>query len=80
MFTSTLPSVASWATASWRLRRNIQGTGAEWGRIVADTSPPKRVTVVDADVDIRDPLHVEWALNSRFITPKLVARADRVIE
>lgn len=42
------------------------GHGRRVGRIVADTSPLKRVTVVDADVDIRDPLHVEWALNSRF--------------
>lgn len=36
------------------------------GRIVADSSPVKRVTVVDPDVDIRDSLHVEWAMNSRF--------------
>ena len=29
-------------------------------------TPLKRVTVVDADVDIRDHTHVDWALNSRF--------------
>jgi 2,5-furandicarboxylate decarboxylase 1 len=36
------------------------------GRIIADIAPVKRVTVVDSDVDIRDPSHVDWALNSRF--------------
>jgi UbiD family decarboxylase len=36
------------------------------GRLLADMSPLKRVTVVDADVDIRDASHVDWALNARF--------------
>lgn len=36
------------------------------GRLVAEISPLKRVTVVDSDVDIRDPQHVDWALNSRY--------------
>ncbi len=40
--------------------------GKKIGRMIADTTVLKRVTVVDADVDIRDPSHVEWALNSRF--------------
>jgi len=42
------------------------GHGKRVGRTIADISPLKRVTVVDADVDIRDPSHVDWALNSRF--------------
>jgi 4-hydroxy-3-polyprenylbenzoate decarboxylase len=42
------------------------GHGKRVGRIIADLTPLKRVTVVDADVDIRDPSHVDWALNSRF--------------
>jgi 3-polyprenyl-4-hydroxybenzoate decarboxylase len=42
------------------------GHGKRVGRIIADTSPIKRITVVDADVDIRDPSHVDWALNARF--------------
>lgn len=42
------------------------GHGKRVGRAVADTTLIKRVTVVDADVDIRDPSHVEWAMNSRF--------------
>jgi UbiD family decarboxylase len=40
--------------------------GKKVGRIVADSTLIKRVTVVDSDVDIRDPSHVEWAMNSRF--------------
>jgi len=40
--------------------------GKRVGRIVADTTLIKRVTVVDSDVDIRDPSHIEWAMNSRF--------------
>jgi UbiD family decarboxylase len=42
------------------------GHGRRVGRTIADITPVKRVTVVDADVDIRDPSHVDWALNSRF--------------
>jgi UbiD family decarboxylase len=42
------------------------GHGKRVGRTIADISPLKRVTVVDADVDIRDPSHVDWALNARF--------------
>jgi 2,5-furandicarboxylate decarboxylase 1 len=40
--------------------------GKKIGRIIADISPLKRVTVVDTDIDIRDPSHVDWALNVRF--------------
>jgi UbiD family decarboxylase len=36
------------------------------GRLAADLSSLKRITVVDADVDIRDTSHVDWALNARF--------------
>ena len=42
------------------------GHGKRVGRTIADTTLLKRITVVDADVDIRDPSHVDWALNSRF--------------
>lgn len=42
------------------------GHGKQVGRTVADITTLKRVTVVDADVDIRDHTHVDWALNSRF--------------
>ena len=40
--------------------------GKRVGRLIADMTLLKRITVVDADVDIRDPSHVEWALNARF--------------
>jgi 4-hydroxy-3-polyprenylbenzoate decarboxylase len=40
--------------------------GKRVGRILADLTPLKRITVVDADVDIRDATHLEWALNSCF--------------
>ena len=36
------------------------------GLLVAAMSKVKRVTVVDDDVDIRDPIHVDWALSSRY--------------
>lgn len=42
------------------------GHGKRIGRLVADFSQLKRLTVVDDDVDIRDASHVEWALNARF--------------
>ncbi len=42
------------------------GHAKKVGRMVADCTPLKRITVVDTDVDIRDSTHVEWAMNSRF--------------
>jgi UbiD family decarboxylase len=36
------------------------------GCLIANMTGLKRVTVLDTDVDIRDPDHVDWALNSRF--------------
>ena len=44
----------------------VPGHGKRVGRTIADITPVKRITVVDADVDIRDPSHVDWALNARF--------------
>lgn len=42
------------------------GHAKKVGRMIADCTPLKRITVVDPDVDIRDSSHVEWAMNSRF--------------
>lgn len=42
------------------------GHAKKVGRLVAAMAPLKRVTVLDTDVDIRDPLHLEWALNARY--------------
>jgi UbiD family decarboxylase len=44
----------------------VPGDGRRIGRLICDLTPLKRVTVVDADVDIRDAVHVEWALNAHF--------------
>jgi UbiD family decarboxylase len=35
------------------------------GCLVANMTALKRITVVDPDIDIRDPDHVDWALNAR---------------
>ncbi len=42
------------------------GHAKKIGRLIADMSPIKRVTVVDEYIDIHDPLHVEWAMNSHY--------------
>ena len=44
----------------------VPGHAKKIGRLIADMTPLKRVTVVDEDIDIRDPLHVEWAMNSHY--------------
>ena len=36
------------------------------GRLAAEATLLKRITVVDEDIDIRDPMHMDWAMNSRF--------------
>jgi 3-polyprenyl-4-hydroxybenzoate decarboxylase len=38
----------------------------EVGQLLANVSALKRVTVVDDDVDIRDPMHIDWVMNSRY--------------
>ena len=42
------------------------GHGERVGRLVAAMTTVKRITVVDADVDIRDPMHIDWVMNSRY--------------
>ena len=42
------------------------GHAKKIGRLIADMSPLKRITIVDEDIDIRDPLHLEWAMNSHY--------------
>jgi 4-hydroxy-3-polyprenylbenzoate decarboxylase len=36
------------------------------GRLAAEATLLKRVTVVNDDIDIRDSMHMDWAMNSRF--------------
>ena len=42
------------------------GHAKKVGRTAAEVSSLKRITVVDEDVDIRDSLHVDWAMNTRY--------------
>ncbi|MEF8773724.1 MAG: UbiD family decarboxylase [Halobacteriales archaeon] len=44
---------------------NSPGEGRDAGIELATGSQLKRVTVVNDDVDVRDPLHVAWAVNAR---------------
>lgn len=45
---------------------HYQGHAMKIGRLAAEVSSLKRVTVVDEDVDIRDPIHLDWAMNTRY--------------
>ncbi len=48
------------------MKPTYPGHAKKVGRLAAMMSLLKRVTVVDDDIDIRDPAHVEWAMNSRY--------------
>lgn len=48
------------------LDTKFNGHAAQVGRLVAAMTGIKRVTVVDDDIDIRDPLHIEWAMNAHY--------------
>jgi UbiD family decarboxylase len=47
------------------MKQQYPGHAKRVGRCVANETSLKRVTVVDDDVDIRDTMHMDWALNSR---------------
>jgi UbiD family decarboxylase len=47
------------------LKPQYPGHAVRVGRAVANETTLKRVTVVDDDIDIRDPMHMDWAMNSR---------------
>ncbi len=42
------------------------GHAKKIGHIVASTTTLKRITIVDEDVDIRDPTDMNWAMNSHY--------------
>jgi UbiD family decarboxylase len=42
------------------------GHAMKIGRMTAEISSLKRITVVDEDIDIRDPVHMDWVLNTRY--------------
>lgn len=47
------------------MKSQYPGHAKRVGRTVANETSLKRVTVVDEDVDIRDSMHMDWALNAR---------------
>jgi 4-hydroxy-3-polyprenylbenzoate decarboxylase len=47
------------------MKSQYPGHAKRVGRTVANETSLKRITIVDEDVDIRDPMHMDWALNSR---------------
>ncbi len=48
------------------MKPTFPGHAKKVGRTVAEISSLKRITVVDDDVDSRDPVHMDWAMNARF--------------
>lgn len=48
------------------VKPGLPGFAKKIGRILASTTPLKRITIVDEYIDIRDPLHIEWAMNSHY--------------
>jgi UbiD family decarboxylase len=48
------------------VKTHYPGHGRRIGRLVADLTGLKRITVVDDDIDIRDADHIDWALNARY--------------
>ena len=60
------------------MRPRGAGDAQRVGRIVAAISPVKRVTVVDHSVDIRDPLHLDWAMNAHFDPARDTVLIDNV--
>lgn len=54
------------ARAIVAMRPAVPGHAKRIGRLIAAMSPIKRITLVDSAVDIRDSLHIEWAMNARF--------------
>jgi 4-hydroxy-3-polyprenylbenzoate decarboxylase len=42
------------------------GHGMKIGRLLAEIGAFKRITVVDEDIDIRDPVHLDWVMNTRY--------------
>jgi UbiD family decarboxylase len=60
------------------MKSQYPGHAKRVGRTVANETSLKRVTMVDDDVDIRDPMHMDWALNSRMNAQHDVLVIDNV--
>jgi len=48
------------------MKPGYPGHAKKLGRLAAALCRAKRLIVVDEDIDIRDPLHVDWAMSSRY--------------
>jgi UbiD family decarboxylase len=60
------------------IKPQYPGHAKRVGRLVADLTMLKRVTVVDDDIDIRDPMHMDWAMNSRMSPGRDIIIIDNV--
>lgn len=56
-----------------------KGHAKRVGRAIANETAVKRVTVVDEDIDIRDPMHMDWALNSRMNPQRDILIVDNML-
>ena len=62
------------------MKTGYPGHAKKVGRLVAAMNfLLKRVTVVDEDIDIRDPMHVDWAMTSRYNPAKDTILIDEVL-
>lgn len=60
------------------MKPQYPGHAKRVGRTVANETALKRVTIVDEDVDIRDPMHMDWAMNSRMNPVRDIAIIDNI--
>jgi UbiD family decarboxylase len=60
------------------MKPQYPGHAIKVGRAVANETMLKRITVVDDDVDIRDPMHMDWAMNSRMNAARDTVIIDKV--
>jgi UbiD family decarboxylase len=60
------------------MRPLYRGHAKRVGRLAAEATLLKRVTIVDEDIDIRDPMHMDWAMNSRFNAIRDIIIIDNV--
>jgi UbiD family decarboxylase len=55
-----------------------QGHATKVGRMLAAMTDMKRITIVDSDIDIRDPLHIEWVMNAHYHPARDTIIIDKV--
>jgi UbiD family decarboxylase len=62
------------------MKPGLPGHSMRAGRLAATLQHSlKRVTVVDDDIDIRDPVHVDWAISTRFSPSRDTVLMDPVV-